>query len=70
MTASSPQHEPTMEEISGFHPEDHFGGCGRGARPPKQDNDVLELTQEVTEEPVAAPPTPAATRRPSPNRSR
>ncbi len=59
--ASSPQHEPTMEEIlasirkiiSEDSPESSSSPSAGAA--PTHDADVLELTQEVPEEPVASP---------------
>lgn len=57
MSASSPQHEPTMEEILAsirrIISEDTHD-----APPPKQEPEVLDLTQEVHEEPSAPPPPP------------
>ena len=67
--ASSPQHEPTMEEILAsirkIISEDSTEAAPAAAAPVEADADVLELTQEVHDEPVApvamaaAPPAPA-----------
>ena len=70
---SSPQHEPTMEEIlasirkiiSEDAPAGEAAPVAAGATPMAMpDNDVLELTQEVAPEP--APPTPAPVHTPEP----
>ncbi len=57
MTPSSPQHEPTMEEILASIRK-IISEDSAEAPPPKTDGDVLELTQEVQEEPVSPPPPP------------
>ena len=59
MTPSSPQHEPTMEEILASIRKIISEDSPETPAEPKQDNDVLELTQEVTEEPVAAASSPS-----------
>ncbi len=69
--ASSPQHEPTMEEIlasirkiiSEDAPEAPPPAAPMAAAPAHEESDVLELTQEVHDEPapppaVIAPPAP------------
>ncbi len=70
MSSSSPQHEPTMEEIlasirkiiseDSAEPQPVQAPAAVQARAtpdiPNADVDVLELTQEVHEEPPAAPP--------------
>ena len=63
MTSSSPQHEPTMEEILASIRKIISEDTSQH-QPPKHDGDVLELTQEVPEEPVAtavAPSSPSET---------
>jgi uncharacterized protein len=57
MTPSSPQHEPTMEEILASIRK-IISEDSTEAPPPKADGDVLELTQEVQEEPVLPPSPP------------
>ena len=59
MSSSSPQHEPTMEEILASIRKIISEDAPLEAPAPKQDNDVLELTQEVVEEPAPPPPPPA-----------
>jgi cell pole-organizing protein PopZ len=71
MASSSPQHEPTMEEILASIRKIISEDTAPETPPPPQDNDVLELTQEVAEEPTqpavaAAPPQPAAQEEPTP----
>ncbi len=57
--ASSPQHEPTMEEILAsirkIISEDAPETPPAAAAPAHEESDVLELTQEVHEEPAPAP---------------
>lgn len=57
--ASSPQHEPTMEEILAsirkIISEDSTEAQPAAAPEAHADTDVLELTQEVYEEPAASP---------------
>jgi cell pole-organizing protein PopZ len=57
--ASNPQHEPTMEEILAsirkIISEDASEAPPPAAAPVHQDADVLELTQEVVDEPPPAP---------------
>jgi cell pole-organizing protein PopZ len=58
--ASSPQHEPTMEEILASIRK-IISEDSNEAHPAKQaDADVLELTQEVHEEPASSPAAAAA----------
>lgn len=63
--ASSPQHEPTMEEILAsirkIISEDSPESSSTGPAGATQDADVLELTQEIPEEPVAPPIRASAT---------
>jgi len=72
MSPSSPQHEPTMEEIlasirkiisedsTETQPVQTPPAAPANAAPEPQDADVLELTQEVHEEPPPVPPSPPA----------
>src|SRR6476620_7614265 len=57
MSASSPQHEPTMEEILASIRK-IISEDTHEAPAPKKEPEVLELTQEVPEEPAAPPPFP------------
>jgi len=57
MSASSPQHEPTMEEILASIRK-IISEDTHEAPAPKQEPDVLELTQEAPQEPAAPPPPP------------
>jgi uncharacterized protein len=59
MTPSSPQHEPTMEEILASIRK-IISEDSTEVPQPKADADVLELTQEVQEEPVSPPSAPPA----------
>jgi uncharacterized protein len=65
MTPSSPQHEPTMEEILASIRK-IISEDSTEAPPPKPDGDVLELTQEVQEEPVSPPHPPPPMASPEP----
>jgi cell pole-organizing protein PopZ len=74
--ASSPQHEPTMEEILAsirkIISEDSTEAAPAAAAPeepvpsPAPEPDVLELTQELPPEPVAPPPAPVEAVTPEP----
>ena len=68
MSSSSPQHEPTMEEILASIRKIISEDAAPETPAPKQDNDVLELTQEVVEvpEPPPPPPSPHAVAQPEP----
>ena len=59
MSSSSPQHEPTMEEILASIRKIISEDAAPESAAPKQDNDVLELTHEVVEDPAPPPPLPA-----------
>jgi len=58
MTPSSPQHEPTMEEILASIRKIISEDSSEN-QPPKQEADVLELTQEVAEEPASVATAPS-----------
>jgi cell pole-organizing protein PopZ len=58
MPVSSPQHEPTMEEILASIRK-IISEDTHEAPAPKAEPEVLELTQEVPEEPAQPPPPPA-----------
>ncbi|HXC54071.1 MAG TPA: DUF2497 domain-containing protein [Rhizomicrobium sp.] len=69
--ASNPQHEPTMEEILAsirkIISEDSTEAAPAAAAPAAHEADVLELTQEVAEEPPPAPrPEPVRAAAPAP----
>ena len=65
---SSPQHEPTMEEILASIRKIISEDTPEAAAPTPghSDGDVLELTQEVVETPVAAAPAPEPVAAPAP----
>jgi cell pole-organizing protein PopZ len=70
--ASNPQHEPTMEEILAsirkiISEDSNEAGPEQAAAPAKAaEPDILELTQEIREEPAPPPPFQAEAPKPAP----